>query len=147
MSATPKILFVCTGNTCRSPMAEALWRAMGAGYASSAGVSAWSGLSAAGHAKTVVKSYGVSLDQHRARDLSEVEGDFDWIVTMTASQRDRVTELRPEWAHKTVLLAELAGESGDGADPAGQDLDAYRAVAEEIYRLLQKVKGKLGKDS
>lgn len=137
-----KILFVCTGNTCRSAMAEALWRSMG--YpAESAGVSAWTGLAAAPHAREVVKRYRGSLESHRARDLSEVGDSFDWVLTMTRDQCQRVVEERPEWADRTFMLSEMVGESGEVSDPAGQDFAAYQAVAEEIHRLLQKLKEKL----
>ena len=139
----PKILFVCTGNTCRSPIAEALWSALGHSGATSAGVSAWSGLSAAAHARQAVKRYGGSLEHHRSRDLSEVHGDFDLVLTMTGHQYAQVLHARPEWIDRVFVLGELAGESGDVNDPFGQDFAAYQAVAEEIHRLLRKLEEKL----
>lgn len=142
MSTRPKILFVCTGNTCRSAMAEALWRQMGYD-AESAGVSAWPGLPAAGHAREVVKRYQASLEDHRARDLADVQGPYDLVLTMTRDQRRRVADLKPEWADRAFVLSEWVGESGDVVDPVGHDFDAYQAVAEEIHHLLQKLKEKL----
>jgi protein-tyrosine-phosphatase len=138
----PKILFVCTGNTCRSAMAEAIWRAMGYENVGSAGVMAWSGQPAAPPAVEVVKRYQATLTAHRSRDLREVREDYDLVLTMTQAQRRQVIEARPDWADRTWLLSEAAGESGEIADPAGQDFAVYETVAEEIYGLLQKLKEK-----
>lgn len=127
-------------------MAMAIWHQLAGEPAESAGVSAWTGLPAAAHAQEAVKRYRASLKDHRARDLRDVQGTFDYVITMTRAQRERVVEIRPQWAQKTYVLSELVGQSGDIVDPAGQDLDAYTAVAEEIYRLLQKLKNQLGND-
>lgn len=129
-------------------MAEVLWRTMGGGEdVASAGVSAWAGLPAAPHAIETVKQYGASLDGHRARDLTDVDGSFDWVITMTQSQKERVQHLKPAWKDRTVVLSEMVGESGDVHDPAGQDRAAYQAVAEDIYRLLKKLQEKLDRRS
>ncbi len=142
-----KILFVCTGNTCRSPIAEALWRALGHDDVASAGVSAWPGLPAATHARQAVKQYGASLESHRSRDLRDIDSAFDLVLTMTRDQYTRLLEFRPQWADRTFLLTEMVGESGDVGDPFGQDFEAYHAVAEEIRRLLCKLEEKLTKGS
>lgn len=123
-------------------MAEALWRALG-GSAESAGVSAWSGQPAAPHAKTAVRAFGASLDSHRARNLDEVASDPDLILTMTRGQCQWVVERRPEWADRTFSLGEWIGEAGDIQDPVGQDLSAYQHVADQLYRLLVRLKEKL----
>lgn len=124
-------------------MAMAIWQQIGSPDAESAGVSAWSGQPAAEYAKEAVRAFHASLESHRARDLMDVDGPYDYVITMTHAQRERVAKRRPEWASKTHVLSELVGEAGDIVDPAGQDLKAYTAVAEEIYRLLQKLKDQL----
>ncbi|MCY0898700.1 MAG: low molecular weight protein arginine phosphatase [Firmicutes bacterium] len=140
------MLFVCTGNTCRSPMAEGLWRQLLGGRAESCGVSAWAGAKATRHAVAAVTRYGVDLSDHRARNLEEVTNVPDFVVTMTRDQACRVVEQRPEWADRTYVLSELAGESGDILDPIGQNLEQYERVADEIYRLLVKVKDRLDRE-
>ncbi|NMP21014.1 low molecular weight protein arginine phosphatase [Sulfobacillus harzensis] len=138
----PEILFVCTGNTCRSPMAEALWKAMG-GRGASAGVSAWSGQPAAEFAQLVVTRYGGRLDSHRARDLDEIRDDPDFVLTMTESQRLQVMERRPDWNDRTFCLGDFAGEPGDIQDPAGHDRETYQAVADRLHALLARLKERL----
>lgn len=145
MTADDLILFVCTGNTCRSPMAEALWNAkFGRDIrARSAGVSAWSGQAAAAYAVEAVKGYGADLSDHRARDLTEVIESPQWVVTMTRGQAHRVRRLRPEWQNKIYLLSELADDEGDVHDPIGQSREAYQAVCDRLYDLLERLSGRI----
>lgn len=142
----PQILFVCTGNTCRSAMAEALWRTMGHNRGSSAGVSAWSGQEPSRYAIEAVKLWEADLTSHRARDLDEVKDSPDLIVTMTHSQARAVVVRRPEWESKTFQLHDLVGEHGEIRDPIGQKLEQYVLVAREIHRLLEKLHHEMAQD-
>ncbi len=137
---TAYVLFVCTGNTCRSAMAEALWnRRYQSPRAGSAGTRAWSGQPAAKFAQDAVAQYGADLSQHRSRDLDEVTEEPQWVICMTAAQRDVVAERRPEWVSKTKLLTEWAGEAGDIGDPIGWDREVYDKLASTLSDLIRRV--------
>lgn len=133
-----QILFVCTGNTCRSPMAEALFRAHDGQArtgcrASSAGLFVHEGLPASDYAVQAVQTLGGDLHTHRARPLTEelVEA-ADYIVCMTAAHLDRLCERFPQAVDKTYTLAPQ-----DVADPFGGDLNTYRAAAAQIDQAVQ----------
>lgn len=138
------ILFVCTGNTCRSPMAEAICRKLladrlrckedelsGRGFeVVSAGVAAMSGERAAPHAVEVVQEMGGDLRDHCAHALTaETVYQADYIFTMTDSHLRQLASLVPEAAPRMALLRR---DGGNIADPVGLDVDAYRRSAREI---------------
>jgi ribose 5-phosphate isomerase B len=134
------ILFVCTGNTCRSPLAAALWSlVMPEMPAASAGVAAWPGSRASEPARDVAREYGVDLDGHRARTVDEVTEPVRAVLTMTAEQKAAVLTARPDWAGRVWVLTEAAGESGDIPDPWGSDRQVYRGLAERILDLERRV--------
>ncbi|MGQ9567021.1 MAG: arsenate reductase/protein-tyrosine-phosphatase family protein [Anaerolineae bacterium] len=141
---SPRILFVCTGNLCRSPMASGLFRkrleeeGLDAAYdVRSAGVSAVEGSPASFHAVRAMEEYGVDLGSHQAHLLTpEDVRRADVVVVMEAFHREAITGKLPEEAPKVHLLRELAGEAGDVEDVYGLDLDEYREVARELQALL-----------
>jgi protein-tyrosine-phosphatase len=136
------ILFVCTGNTCRSPLAAALWAALApdAPPAASAGVGAWTGAPAADPAQQVAREYGVDLSAHRARHVRDVTEPVRRVYVMTRRQREQVAELRPEWADRIELLTEAAGDRGDIPDPLGTTVEVYRGLAERLVALMHRVR-------
>lgn len=150
------LLFVCTGNTCRSPMAEALCKARLArrlgcrpdelaarGFVVlSAGVSASDGMPAAAHAADVVRSRGGSLDEHASRRATpDLVRQADWIVAMTADHLDCLLDQVPEVADRARLLHP---HGDDVVDPIGADRDVYLQTARDIEEYLDILFDDLG---
>ncbi|CAJ1000913.1 MULTISPECIES: low molecular weight protein arginine phosphatase [Bacillales] len=136
-----RILFVCTGNTCRSPMAEALFKAKatdGQWEVRSAGVAAFDGQPASLHAMQVLAERGIDHD-HQARRLNDdLVAWADLILTMTQGHKTMIQSMFPGAAEKVFTLREYVGVEGmsDIADPFGGTVEDYRRCAEEIEESL-----------
>lgn len=146
------VLFVCTGNTCRSPLAEALLRRKLADRGvegvsvSSAGTGAWEGAPASEGAYLVGLEHGLDLSDHRARLLSrEVAAAATLILTMARHHRARVEQLGT--ATEARVLGEYSGR-GDAevADPFDGDLELYREVLAELDAMLEAVADRLARE-
>jgi RpiB/LacA/LacB family sugar-phosphate isomerase len=148
-----RILLVCTGNTCRSPMAKAIFtrllqsRPAGAEEYEilSAGLSTIDGLSPSPEAVTTMADEGINLTHHKSRQLdADLILNADYIFTMTGAQRDY---LRDKFSKKVSVIHtinEFAGEGNkDIIDPLGWGLEAYQECATQLKELLPRVINKL----
>ena len=142
-----KVLFVCTGNTCRSPMAEYLFNQLAgeAGHlAGSAGLAAWTGEPINDLARDVLMAdYAIDASSHRARRVSEhhVE-EADLVLTMNSHQRDHLRHLLPDLAEKIQTIGEKAGQPQERVeDPFGFDREAYLITARQLERLIRQILG------
>lgn len=139
-----KILFVCSGNTCRSPLAEGIARKIFLDRSrtpvevSSAGSSAVEGMSASEHAVEVAARHEVDISAHRSRLLNRtLVREADLIVTMGVKHRETVGVIEPDALAYTVLLTEFCGNGGDIPDPIGGGIHEYESVFELIRRCLE----------
>jgi protein-tyrosine phosphatase len=151
-----QVLLVCTGNICRSPMAEGMLRSAlerrlgdGAPRVASAGVIARDGAPATPEAVEAAADLGVDISGHSARRLRpEHVRAAGLIVGMAAEHREEIVALVPQAEARTFTLKELVRrlEASDAmprdtdvADPLGLSLEGYRAVAREIENLCERL--------
>ena len=142
-----RVMFVCTGNTCRSPLAEAIARDLAERrhlsdlQFESSGTSAWEGAPASDGALLVGLERSLDLNSHRARQLNrELVERADLVLAMGPHHLDRIEALGG--SGKAHLLRDFATRGADQraiSDPFGGDLEIYRGAVEELTREIERV--------
>lgn len=141
-----KILFVCTGNTCRSAMAAAMLNDIAVKndlnvLIDSAGVFAGIGERATDEAVKAMAKRGIDLSGHRTKPLTDELIDMaDIILVMTSAYKQLIESMAKG---KVFTLLEYAGDEGDIPDPYGGDDEEYEETAQAIYDALVDIAEKL----
>ena len=144
-----RVVFVCTGNTCRSPLAEVLARRIFAARAlpvavTSAGIAAATGAPAAPEARAEAAGRGLDLDGHRARRVEDLRGADDALwLTMTPDQAERLRTGLGIAAEPLLGYARRLGVATFGRealpDPLGEGAQAYAEVARALEEALEGI--------
>ncbi len=138
-SKVKSVLFVCTGNTCRSPMAEGLFKFLTKDKfeTASAGLMSVDGFGAAADAIDVMKEFNIDISGHKSQALTlDMINHFDLIVVMEQRQKYKILEMAPFAADKIFLLTEFNGdkEHEDIFDPIGFSREYYKKCFEMINK-------------
>lgn len=146
-----KILFVCSGNTCRSPMAKALLLQRletPTNLSDSSEIQVWSaglftrdGLPASPEAVAAMREEGINISQHRSLLINQsLIGDADLVLTMTLSQRDYLQERYPDKSVNIYTLSEFTGnDTGEVLDPYGHGQEVYQQSLLQIKLLVDRL--------
>ncbi len=136
-----KVLFICTGNTCRSPMAEALFlKVAGKGHTAFSRGLAVGQTTVSPHAVKVMKEYEADIEEHTAKPLTEADlTEADLVLTMTKAHKRMIFSLYPGFKEKIFTLSEYVGEEGDVHDPFGGGSDEYAECARQLHDLVSRI--------
>ena len=141
------IYFICTGNTCRSPMAEAILKAKNYENINvrSAGIYAYEGNGMSRNAEEILLQKDI-FQSHQSSQFTKSDAQWaDLILTMTAAHKEMVINLVEEAKHKTFTLKEYVamGDGTDIHDPFGGNLQIYEQTYNQLNEAINKLEIKL----
>ena len=149
-----RILFVCTANICRSPMAEAIFNALAEDSdlpfrAESAGTAALEGRPMAPKAVAALEEMGIYPDDHRARQVSEAMiEESELVLTMSPQHSATLSLLSRHPSRKKIYILPqyaIGASVGEGIpDPYGHTMVAYRSSVRQLYEYVQHTVDRLG---
>ena len=148
---TKDILFICTGNSCRSAMAEGIMKKMVKSseniHVSSAGVAAYEGMPASEEAVLVMQAQGVDISAHKARRVTDMMlKQADFILVMDQGHKQYILKQRGELNNKVFLLKEFSEDKSGGlsiGDPIGMHITFYEKVARELQKSIEGLVAKI----
>lgn len=146
-----KILFVCTGNTCRGPMAEAIFNELNEDksvIANSAGISAVPGSTAINYSVNILdRELKTNIIDRKAIQLKQplLKG-ADIVLTMSDYSREYVKEYYSDYSNKVFTLAEYVGEKEEVVDPYGGPITSYEKTYNQINKLVDLLLTKIKED-
>ncbi len=134
-----KILFVCTGNTCRSPMAQAIFDHLAPdGFCSnSAGITTSPGKPVSENSLIALSQLGISCKHSSLPLSSQLMNEYDYVVGITADHAKIISAIFPEYKDKVFAFP------ADVSDPYGRNLSEYIKCRDMIYDGVQKIIGEI----
>lgn len=151
-----KIMFVCTGNICRSPMAHHYMQKRVKDLKiednfliSSCGVYASTGEKATQNAIFVMKEYNVDMENHRATNIADTNiEDYDYIITLTTRHKEQIRYFYPKLGDNIFTLREFVDDKEiykNIDDPWGLNITVYKdcalEIVEKVDKLIEKLRG------
>lgn len=141
----PAVLFICSANQCRSPMAQALFKELlrkrgfdAEGWrVESAGIWAYDGSEATTLARAIMRERGLDIDSHKSRSVNEVMlRSFDLILVMESRHLSELERLYPEIAGRVRMMSTLADLHSDIDDPVFGTIETYRDTVDHMQDLM-----------